>query len=108
MIKNEITNRGVCYIGFKCPGIDCKFCYYKFEEKTWKDLRLVKADLIRQAKYYGLGVTDFTGGEPLSYPKEKMRDLVRKLYQVGHKKAIIETNGSIELPRDDYVEYIMD
>ncbi len=93
MITGNMTKRGVCYIGYKCNiNPPCTFCYYKHEPKTWKPLRDIKIDLIRQAKYYGLTHTDITGGEPTCHPN--IIEILKFCHSLNIKPTLI-TNGLV-------------
>jgi len=103
MITGEMTNRGVTYIGYKCNIIPpCAFCYYKFEPKTWKSLKEIKIDLIRQAKYYGFTHTDITGGEPTFHPD--IIEILKFCHSLNIKPTLI-TNGLMMTEKmDDLVD----
>ena len=105
MLKEESTERGVTYIGYKC-NVDCCLCYYKFEPKFLRSLKDIKIDIIKQVKLYGLKYTDITGGEPTIQPD--LPKFTRILKEKGYRVKL-DSNGLLPetlekcLPHLDYV-----
>ena len=101
MLTNEMTKRGVTYIGYQC-NIDCCICYYKFKPKFWKALREIKTDLIQQAKYYKLEYTDITGGEATIHPN--IIEILKFCKSLNIKPTIISNGIVITEEMDSLVD----
>ena len=101
MNQKSLTNRGIVYTNWDC-SLDCKFCYYRFKPKFQRNLRDVKADLIKAKFYYKLEWIDISGGEPTIY--RHIKEVLEYCKIIGLKVTMITNGINITKELDDLVD----